>query len=232
MTKEVVYVIDQKTGSYNGQIQIETSPLSNSGKWASYSEAYIEIPLVVGLKSSVDITAYAGPNGFMVGLKNGYHQLIDSIQVDYNSTNVVQLTSFTNFYVSNKLTTTFSQDDVFKYGSAINFFPDSATSFQYGTGTSVNGNGVTNNVVYPLSAVTYATVGFKGETFNSGLLKRLQNNGYDPASGFGGSYAFYTSPASTGKAYFTNNGGAGAARIYYNNILAKIRLKDVCDFFD
>jgi hypothetical protein len=130
--KETIYVSDQNNGSYNGQIQIETSSLSNSGKWAAYNEGYIVIPLVVGLKSTVTIASgYAGPNGYMVGLKNGYHQLIDSIQVDYNSTNVVQLTSYTNFYVSYKLMTTFSQDDIYKYGAAINFFPDSATAFQY-----------------------------------------------------------------------------------------------------
>lgn len=230
--KDLAYVTDNNNGAYNGQIEFVTSNFANSGKWASYNEAYIIIPLVVGVKSTVDITGYAGPNGFMVNLKNGFHQLIDQIQVEYNNVNVVQPTPFTNFYVSYKLMTSFSQEDLIKYGSALNFFPDSSSSFQYNVGASTFGNGISNNIINPLTAVTYATASYKGETHNSGLLRRCMNLGYDPTAGFGGAWALYTSPLTTGKSYFTNNGGAGPARIYYLNILAKIRLKDICDFFD
>ena len=230
--KEVVYVIDQNNSSYNGQIQIETSSLSNSGKWANYAEAFLIVPLVVAVKSSADITG--SNNAFMSGLKNGFHQLIDSIQVDYNGTNVVQLTPYTNFYVSYKCMTTFAQDDVFKFGSSINFSPDTCSSFVYSAAASATGNGVANNTMRPQFLANFSTngLGFSGEQYNVGFLTRLRNTCYDPAAGFGGCYAFYTSPQATGKSYFTNDGGAGAARVYFWNILAKIRLKDICDFFD
>ena len=86
--KEMLYCLDQNSGSYNGQIAFDTSILANSGKWLSYSEAYIQIPFHITAQSSLDATTHI-PTGFALGLKNGYHQIIDSIQVDYNNTNVI-----------------------------------------------------------------------------------------------------------------------------------------------
>eukprot|EP00952_Eustigmatos_sp_NYUAD-ZCMA_P004304 18951-Eustigmatos_ZCMA.PRE.1 len=37
--------------------------------------------------------------------------------------------------------------------------------------------------------------------------------------------------ATVGRARFTDNGGAAAARVYYWEIVAKIPLKNLCDFF-
>lgn len=238
--KEVLYVMDQNGGSYNGQIQIDTSVLANSGKWLAYSEAYLEIPFMVSMKSSSNIGGDATyTNGFMVGLKNGYYQLIDSIQVDYNNTNVVQLQPYTNFYVNYKLLSTLSKDSVNKWGDAIGFCPDSAGSFRWSAGASADGDGISNNRVYKdwSNAPLWSS---EMDQVNEGFLRRLKNNGIDlgvnPAGvGYGAipNMVAVGSANTIRKNHFTNSGsGSSANGVYQWNLLATIRLKDLCDFFD
>jgi hypothetical protein len=238
LDKEVLYVQDQNGGSYNGQIQIDTSTLANSGRWTAYSEAYLEIPLQLTYKSSVDSTAAAVVNGFILGLKNGYHQIIDSIQVDYNNTNVVQLQPFTNFFVSYKLMTSFSQDDVKKHGSSIGFCPDSAGSFNWYAGASAVGNGTSNNLVNPVAATPGWRLGGDGylDSYNAGLLQRLKQTAYPLTTndtGYGTNPEINTVALANqiGKNYVMDS-GAAAAKVWQWNIIATIRLKDLCDFFD
>eukprot|EP00952_Eustigmatos_sp_NYUAD-ZCMA_P006764 28958-Eustigmatos_ZCMA.PRE.1 len=69
----------------------------------------------------------------MAGLKAGNHHIIQSLSCDVNNKNVIQQQTHLNHYVSYKLMTSFSSDDVKKHGAGINFFPDTATSFQFNT---------------------------------------------------------------------------------------------------
>lgn len=231
--KDVVYVIDQNNQSYaGGQILLETSQLANSGRWASYSEAYLTIPLVLAYRASIDITAAAYRNPLLLGLKNGFHQLIDSFSIDLNGTNVCQLTPYTNFFVSYKTMTTWAQEDIFKYGASTNFFPDDVFSVAYSAGASVSGNGVANNRIalpaldaFGSQSANYATSGI-----NSGFRNRLYNLNF---RGTGGVAALLgTSGASlVGMNVWQETGDAAAARVYYSSVIAKIRLKDLHDFF-
>lgn len=243
--KELVWVGDQNGGSYNGQIQFDLSQLSNSGKYIDWTSAFLVLPFVIVSKSSADITASA--NAFMAGLKAGNHHLINSIKVDVNNTEVVQTTNFTNHYVSYKLMTSYSSDDVRKFGATTNFIPDTATSFRFSTtGATKDGGGLSNNRVVPTNAsgLDFSTVGWKGEQANSGYLQRLRNvmdlstAGLASATSFGGLSTTTGGPFMTsanavtnGKSYFTDDAGAGAARVYTWHILAKIRLKDLHEFF-
>ena len=230
--KQDLYVLDQNSGVYNSIVTFDTSTLSNSGLYLAYSEAYLEIPFVVSFRSNVDIT---GPmataiGSYVAGLKNGYHNLIDSIQVDYQNTNVVQQMSFTNFFVNYKLMSTMSPSDVAKWGSTIGFAPDSAGSCTYSAAASANGLGFANNrdntTATNLTAVTrYSSPDFA----NSGFAQRKrQNTGYNLA-GYSGIPA--VNALQVAKNYFSADTGAAAARIYYHVIIATIRLKDLSDFF-
>lgn len=231
--RDLAWVVDSNNSSYSGgQVIIETSQLANSGKYADFSQAFIEIPLVVAYKSSVDATA--ANSAFTVGLKNGFHQLIHSMLVEYNNTTVAQSTPFTNMYVSYKMMTTFSQDDVVKYGGSLNFFPDVAASVRYqNSGASLYGDG--SSIVCPQasaiidlgpsSAATYIS-----QTTNTGYRSRLYNTQFIGGVASTAS-AILSSPQTVGLSNFTNDGGAAAARIYYTSILAVVRLKDFCEFF-
>lgn len=135
VSRQVVYVVDQNNGAYNGQIQLDTSSLSNSGKYGSYSEAYLEIPLVLTITGPVAINTITP--AFSAGLKAGYWHLLHSFSVEYNNTSVVQLTPFSNMYIHYKMMTSMSREDVDKIGAGLGFYPESSTSFQ----SSFNNNG-------------------------------------------------------------------------------------------
>ena len=232
--KDLVYILDSNSGSYQGnQIFFDSSTISNSSKWADYRESYFVIPFVIALQSSTDITGNA-PGPFMCGLKSGYWHILDSMQVDLNGTNVVQLTPFINVWTSFKVQSSWSVDDQTKYGPSCGFWIDDATSFAYNTtaNASGRGNGVSNNV--PLGSFTALnSTSFIGSAFNNGFIQRLRTIGYTPSAGANNFLSFNQQPTATGINVFSSiaNGG-GAGTIYYWSILAKIRLKDVCDFFD
>jgi len=241
INRQVVYVIDQNNGVYNGQIQLDTSSLSNSGKYASYSEAYFEVPLVITMTADTPAAQIANVQNlqeqFAVGLKNGYYQLIHSISVEYNNTSVVQLTPYTNFYVNYKLMTTLGQEDVDKFGSAIGFYPDSSFSHNYGfTGAvSGDGHGSINNRNAP------SNVGFVNllanapankQTFNQGFYTRQQRcTAFNPAQETTTNILTAGNAATLGKNYFVSTSATNADTKQWF-VLAQIRLKDVCDFFD
>lgn len=236
--KDMLYVLDQNGGSYNGQITFDTSPLSNSGRWQSFSEGYLVIPFVItAAETTAAINISATFNSFMAGLKNGSYQLIDSIQVDYNNTNVVQLMSFTNFYINYKLMTSFSTDDAAKWGPATLFSPDTAGSYVYRVAADVEGIGHSNNRVQkdPALAITAnwrMAVPYNVADFNAGYRQRLQLTA-QPALGAAGLPEMVTPAAfnNVGKNYYLVN-GAGATASYQWNILATIPLKFLADFFD
>lgn len=233
--KQVLYLNDSNNSSYAGSIQFDTTVLSNSGRYLDYSDATLEIPLVLSLRSSVDVSGAGVLNQYCAGLKSGYYQIIDSIQVDYQNKNVVQQQSFTNFFVGYKVVSEWSADDLQKYGDVTGVWPDTATSFGYSAAASVRGIGFTNNVPYGgQKAMTGAPTTSQPITLaNDGYRQRLENNA-DVTGGIAALPTLTTvqQRANSGKAYFGDDGGAGAARIYSWYMIATIRLKDVCDFFD
>lgn len=251
--KNMYWIADQNGSAYNGQILFDTSILANSGQWLAYSEAYIEVPFIITMSTSASLDAAAAPaaSSFVAGLKNGYHHLIDSIQVDYNNTNVVQLQPFTNFFVNYKIITAFSADDLKKWGPSIGFSLDSAGSYRFSAAASVDGDGYTNNRVYPLTAPSYAgantaALAITLDTYNAGYAQRLKQTGFPAtvstqgqvaatgSTGFGGvSILSAANCANIGKNYCQDNGPTQAAgKVIQWTIIATIRLKDLSDWFD
>lgn len=258
--KEVLFVQDSNGGSYSGQFVIETSSLANSGKFLAYSESYLEIPFVVSLQSSSSLTgADSLINGFMAGLKNGHHQIIDSIQIDMGNTNVVQLQPFLNYHVSYKLNTELSNSDVKKYGDVIGFALDNACTASWDLAATASGNGTSNNRLAPsnvagtggppavgpgiITATNWRTT-LENNNVNNGFFERQQNKALDlqPAiapnvtagTGWGANPGIATTALANqvAKNYMTSSGVAGAGNVWQWVIVATIRMRDLCDFFD
>lgn len=236
--RQTVYVIDQNNGSYSGQIQVDTASLSNSGKYASYSEAYFEVPLVLRLtakSANAQIAAIqALEPSFALGLKSGFHNIFHSYSVEYNNRNVVSLTPFSNIYTTFRLLTKLSQDDVVKYGSLIGLFPDTATSVRYqGVGASPFGHGSINNRNITQAAATVADWGsVVSGGYNEGFFKRqLTTTATNPAAA--PTSAFFSTAAATaiGYNYFLKGSVANNVDSKWWFVLATIRLKDITDFF-
>jgi hypothetical protein len=234
--KEIVYILDVNNQSYSSnQIQFDTSSISNSGKWASFSEAYFIIPYSIKMTSGA--TNISGANvvsPFMCTLKNGFWQIIDSMQVDLNGVNIVQQTNFLNAHATFKALSTWSVNDQMKYGPSCGFFKDSATSVAYSVAAApatVNGDGVSNNRVFNVGSTVAATSVFTGTAFNEGYFERLLYTSNSAAAGLNGVGAFYTAYSTVGMPFFSFSGAADATRVFYWSFLAKIRLADICDYF-
>jgi len=234
LKKEIIYILDQNQGSYSGnQVNFDTSTISNSGKWASYKEAYFTIPVVMSFRSSIDSSvANRNPSPFSVIMKNGFWQLIDSLQVDYNGVNVVQQTPNLNVWASFNVVSTWSDNEMVKYGPSLGFWKDTATSWTYSAAVGLNGHGFANNRVNQVQAA-FISASYVGSSFNEGLIRRGSAGGYTRFLTVGPTAIV---AAGLGQSSFIQiddpPGVPGVGTVWYWSFIAKIRLKDICPFFN
>lgn len=231
--KDRIYVIDQNNSSYsNNQVIMDTASISNSGKWADFTSSIITSPLLISMTSTFNFSAV--PTDFAVGLKNSYTQLISSMSIEYNNSSVVQITNFTNMYISYKLNTSLCVDDLVTIGTQIGFSKDTAQSWAYLNNSSFRGMGSTNNTDFILS--TGFNQLYDGVSGNVGFSKRqleitFTNGQVGVATLLGGNWS---SVCSTIQKNFTVKSGVALNGYYQQswNILATWRLKDLSDFFE
>ena len=160
--------------------------LSNSNRFMSYANAYLQIPMVMTLTDAAANTAFApltpGTSAdYSCGLKNWYGSIIHSLQVEWNGVTVIQQTNFQGLYNTFKLMTTLSYNDILAQGSEIGFYPDDALSVIFKRdAVSVNGRGTcfTQNA---MSVPVVSGVDTTYNTGNIGFFKRQQYINYDPA---------------------------------------------------
>ena len=210
--KQWLYVNDNNNSSYSGQIVIDTTSLSNCGQYLNWMESFLTIPLVLQLQSAAGGSLpTASPADFMVGLKSGYWNIIHSLIVEYNNSNVVQQVPYLNVFNSFKANTSWSDGDVENWGALTGYYPDSADSWVYntsgynaaGTTAILNafGSGICNNSNAPyVQLVNYTAVwipplngtnpgGGGAETFptiaeGTGLTNTASYNEVTQATGF------------------------------------------------
>jgi len=165
--KQWLYVNDNNNGSYSGQIVLDTTSLSNSGSYINWSEAFIAMPLVLQAEGSATGITATNNLDYLMGLKNGYWQILHSMSVEFNNGSIIQQTPFLNVFCSFKNLTSWSQNDVINWGAICGFCPDSCRSWLYNNNSTANsllnfmntsGQGVCNNRVAPY--VQIATYGY------------------------------------------------------------------------
>lgn len=234
--KEMLYALDSNAQSYNGQINFSTETLASSGDWLNYSEGYIVVPFVITLRASTNKAANL-TSAFFAALKNGSYQLIDSVSVDINGVNCVSQQAFLNHYINYRLLSSFSEDDLKKWGPTILFHPDSA-AHKFSAAASTSGDGYSNNIIYSLTAPGFTGAATTLDPYNVGLAERAKYTSYsigaNVANGIGGvpTGLVAANLASTFKNYCTDNNVAAAGRILQWTIAATIPLKFIADFFD
>jgi hypothetical protein len=239
--RKVVYVTDTNNGAYGGsQVTFDTMSLSNSGMWTNYNEAYFQIPMVIRMTAE-GAGAVNGVrdirNAFVLGLKNGYHQFVSSMSVDLGNNNVVQLTPNLNYFVSYKLVTTLSDEDVHKHGATINFFRDSAHSHHYNPDNVLDpdGHGSTNNRDYhgliPTNEYELVASARRNEGF---LSRKLNSTAFDREVGTPFRLISNDTLRTTQKNYFSrgHDNGLGNPNSKFWFVTATIRLKDLSDLFE
>lgn len=227
--KQVLYVNDSNNASYNGSITIDSTVLSNSGRYLDWSEAYIEVPIAVSIKSSAAGVANLQDKPYLAALKAGHFQLIDSIQVDIQNKNVVQSQSYTNFYTSYRVLSNWSEDDIKKYGSLLGVHPDADQHYAYvPLATTGNlGKGIVTNIGFDTGAARDFLAEDAKEKFNEGMGKRTQDIAQSP-SGSAGITTDVSKLNASGVGYLKSGSTSTLATWY---VIATIRLKDVSDLF-
>lgn len=258
--KDWLNILDNQNQNYNSnQSVIDTSQLSNSNKWMSYREAYVEIPLILTLGTSTVGTGViaAGFNGGVssagcIGLKNWFGSIIHSFTLDYNGTTIVQQTPYINMWNAFKLLTTLSWGDVLTQGPHIGFYPDNSDSWTFDTLVSSRGVGVENNGIYNWKMensvfgndFTSAASRLGGTTKrNDGYALRMSYIAFDPSAQIGvaaGPIAINQNnliPDATTTAmwrsYLTGINGNVATRGWVQyQIMATVYLKHIHSFFN
>jgi len=226
--RQFVYLPDQNNGSYpSGQVTFDLASLSNSGKYVDWSSSFLSIPIVMNLNSSSGSFIADTENVFAMSLKNGVHQLINSIQCEITNNSVVNLTNFSNLDINYKLLTSMSTDDVANLAPSILFGKDSAESFSYSGGsTAATSLGEINNNI---KSVLFSPSGGWGATefaVNQGRIQRMKYTSFDPAAT---QVAKYTDTDKV-KTTFKNYATYSTTNITYY-ILATIPLRILHDIF-
>ena len=133
--KQWLYVNDNNNGSYSSQIVIDTTPLANSGGWCNWSEALLLMPLVLQIEAttaSATISASSATGyDWVVALKNGYWNILHSMNVEFNNGSVIQQTPYMNLWCSFKALTSWSDGDIKNWGAVCGFSPDTSQSWGF-----------------------------------------------------------------------------------------------------
>jgi hypothetical protein len=170
----------------------------------------------------------SGENCFSASLKNGYSNLIHSMNIQCSNNSVVSTMSFSNLAINYKLLTSMSTDDEQNLGDSIGFKKDDTLSIGYKSASSPIGLGETNNVI--ASSNFNPSSGFAGSSFtqNKGRLSRMANTSFDPAT-TGDSVG---SLNVSGRNYCVRDtlGALGKTVVY--NIIANIPLSHLSSFFE
>lgn len=161
---------DNGSGTYNtNQIRFSTELCANNGFYNNYSEGLVALPLIFALKSSNAAETYASFD-LALALKNSHLNLIHSLSIDFNGTNLVQPIDYLNQYMIFLQHTTLSSEDEKLNGSLLGYAKDSSTSWGYSATASTQGQGLYNNS-NPFIGVEAGSLN-EGEIANKGLIRR------------------------------------------------------------
>jgi hypothetical protein len=224
--RQYTYITDSNNGSYNagGQVILELSGISNSGKYLDTNQSYIAIPLVTTLYAAEGAFSDSVENAFAVSLKNGYTSLISSLQIECTNNSVTSVMQYSNVMMNHTQLTTMCKDDEANFGASIGFVKDSVSGISYQSTASSIGLGECNNTI--ANTVFNPTNGYnKTDSENKGRLNRMKSSSYDPLV----TGESLTNLAQTGKSYVLRDGAAGKVINFYS--VGHIPLNVLSDFF-
>jgi hypothetical protein len=244
-------IYDTNTSAFynSNQIIFDTTTLSNSGAFPNYQEGIIILPMVIRVYNNEANggnweSAALKNTDFMLAFKNSHVNLIHSVSVNMNNTDILQPVTLTNAYLTFIQHSELTKEDESLNSPLHGYCKDSSSSWSYvtgrttdadngtvwtpGTATSVvrgdsRGVGLCNNSNFGLlNAVD------TNDSYNEGMLKRQKlvnkiNIDSQNKTAVLGTTAINRLDAKT---YVTNT--ATGKYIFYDAI---IRLKDLCPNF-
>jgi hypothetical protein len=184
VNKNIAYVEDQNTNYSTQQIKFDISSLYNQSKYLNPKEAVLMIPLVAVLSvndGSINNVANKGlesENGYCMGFKSGYYNLVSSMQIIFDNQTVQQNTQNLNYMVNFNKITKINKDKMNKDCYSNGFIPDKSHSWEYKTVSTANGNGLINND--PVFVVDDLKQKIRLNNFNKSYLKRMYKTAFKP----------------------------------------------------
>lgn len=168
-SKRWQWIPDAQNGAYNGTVKFSLAQLYNNSKFVIPSEMTIQIPLVILMNKAVNGVM---PNqSYAIGFKNGFHSLIDSVQITMDGKTVVSACKNLPMATSFSMLTRLSQDDVNSLGATLGFQTPTYDSWEYSAVANSRGIGETDNSNAPAN-VAVAGVSCTGSAYNESFLKR------------------------------------------------------------
>lgn len=237
LKKDWSFVFDTANGNYanNNIITFDSTSFASSGKWISYRDGFITLPLVITATGSLPVVAgqAAGVSAahcveaadLMLGLKNSTLNLIHQFQVEINGVVVATNYNYANSLLIFKQHCRKSMENVRLNSAFDGYWPDS-DSWQFSTTATGSGIGITNNRNLP--AQGYVPLENRND-FNEGLRRRQDRFGRATAAG--GRSAVYPVMAGNPSAIDrVVDDAANNTKVYY--LTAHIRLKDISPLFE
>jgi len=150
--KQWIELSDTNNGNYNSaQVQFDGSALNSALEFPDWKQSFTTIPLVTVLTAvksdgSANLTEDV-QNAFALSMKNGNHQLINSLVIKMNDEEYVSVQDTSNVKINYELINTLVLDDYTNYAELLNFVPDTSESEYYVKAGTAAGIGLINNSI-------------------------------------------------------------------------------------
>ena len=227
--RQFTWINDSNSGSYQNQVVFDLAGISNSGKYLNAPESFIVVPLVMTLAATAgNLKNSSLENAFAASLKNGYSNIIHSMNIECTNNSFVSVMSYSNLAINFKLLTTMSTDDQANLGPSLGFAKDDALGVSYqSAAASAQSLGECNNTIAP--SVFNPTAGYGKTQFNQnkGRLERVISTSYDPAA----TGETTANLSAAGKNFSQRDGNGADGKVVNWNVLANIPLGVLSDFF-
>lgn len=176
LDKDWTYINDTNQSSYTNNgltpVAFDLSSIYSSETFQSTSEAYVVVPVtIVGAYAAIagGLTAPGANDWARLSMKCGTHQLLHQADITIDGKSWEQTTPYLNQYVSCKLLSQMSQDDLNSFGPSMGF------------GSSVDSSLTLRQNVTPVTVGGTPAVGVAGST----AVGSVGGNGIVNANGFG-----------------------------------------------
>ena len=230
--REYVYVNDKSGSNYsNDELQYDLTGLANSGNFPDFPNGYIVLPVVACI-SDDKATLIDKANDFCLGLKNGFHHLLNRITLTISNKQVIEATDFLNLPIHFKLITQMSENAMEVMGDSMGMYLDETTGIKYIKNSVANeiGFGECNNEINDVYFDAQEGYSQSSMSVNKGFRRRMKNTNYS-LHNQNALHSFNTNDALnlSLKNYSIQSSTRGAMCFY---IVATIRLGDIHDLFN
>ena len=228
--KKYTYITDNSSnnGVFHGQLGFDLNSLSSQQNWTDLSEAYIQFPVKLSLKSNLALTS-STVSANAATIKSGFHNFVDSIQITLGGSTCVSSQIFTNIDTSYKILTEWSKDEYEKFGPSLGLSLD---DYQMAADGAAATDSLDNVAIATLSPA-YRGVCNNDIARNPGFKERCNFLNNDMSTSTSAAKTILgTNMSSLGKGQAVFNAGSRTAGQDFFALYAigTVRLKDISDF--